>query len=207
MNDFYSNNDFQPSATNPNFETDTLINMNQDMTSKKAKDEMKNMLEQMALDPSFIIQAQDPEVLQELSAILKEGNTIRGLTTAASIWAVACIGLAVGSGYYFVSILATFAIFLILETVSRFEIKLAKKRSVLSYNMQIEIIPGLIGLIGTTLREYDCKVISMSINNFDDHLALIKVTIKHPRGFKEHALVDVLSNIEGVKTIERLSNL
>ena len=76
MNDFYSNNDFQPSATNPNFETDTLINMNQDMTSKKAKDEMKNMLEQMALDPSFIIQAQDPEVLQELSAILKEGNII-----------------------------------------------------------------------------------------------------------------------------------
>ena len=37
--------------------------------------------------------------------ILKEGATIRGLTTAASLWAVACLGLAVGSGAYTIAII------------------------------------------------------------------------------------------------------
>ena len=33
-------------------------------------------------------------------AILREGFTVRGLTTAASVWVVACLGLSVGMGYY-----------------------------------------------------------------------------------------------------------
>jgi len=32
--------------------------------------------------------------------ILREGFSVKGLTTAASLWAVSCIGLAVGAGYY-----------------------------------------------------------------------------------------------------------
>ena len=32
--------------------------------------------------------------------IMKEGVSVKGLTTAASVWAVACLGLAAGFGYY-----------------------------------------------------------------------------------------------------------
>ncbi|MPM85221.1 Protein SapB [bioreactor metagenome] len=39
-------------------------------------------------------------------AILKTSNGIRGLTTAAGIWATACIGITVGYGYYVLSISA-----------------------------------------------------------------------------------------------------
>lgn len=39
-------------------------------------------------------------------AILKTSNGIRGLTTAAGIWATACIGIAVGYGQYTLSISA-----------------------------------------------------------------------------------------------------
>ncbi|MEE1236611.1 MAG: MgtC/SapB family protein, partial [Turicibacter sp.] len=46
--------------------------------------------------------------------ILKEGATIRGLTTAASLWAVACLGLAVGSGAYTIAIIGFIAVILIL---------------------------------------------------------------------------------------------
>lgn len=34
-------------------------------------------------------------------AILRHGSTIRGLTTAASLWVTAAVGLAVGMGFYF----------------------------------------------------------------------------------------------------------
>ncbi len=37
--------------------------------------------------------------------IMKEGVTIKGLTTAASIWATACMGIAVGGGYYSVALI------------------------------------------------------------------------------------------------------
>ena len=37
--------------------------------------------------------------------IMKEGPTVKGLTTAASLWAVACLGLASGFGYFSLAIL------------------------------------------------------------------------------------------------------
>lgn len=36
--------------------------------------------------------------------IMREGATVKGLTTAASLWAVACLGIAAGAGYYLVAI-------------------------------------------------------------------------------------------------------
>lgn len=47
-------------------------------------------------------------------AILTNGGNVKGITTAASIFAVTCIGIAVGTGYYFGAILATLIIFLML---------------------------------------------------------------------------------------------
>lgn len=39
--------------------------------------------------------------------VLKDGLTIRGLTTAASIWITAAIGIMAGAGFYFATIVAT----------------------------------------------------------------------------------------------------
>jgi len=39
--------------------------------------------------------------------IMKEGLSVRGLTTAASIWITAAIGILVGIGFYFPAVLAT----------------------------------------------------------------------------------------------------
>jgi putative Mg2+ transporter-C (MgtC) family protein len=40
-------------------------------------------------------------------AILRSGMSVRGLTTAASLWIVAAIGLAAGAGYYWAAVLGT----------------------------------------------------------------------------------------------------
>src|SRR5881398_2031267 len=42
-------------------------------------------------------------------AILKYGASIRGLTTAASMWVAAAVGLAVGVGYYWAAVAVTVA--------------------------------------------------------------------------------------------------
>ncbi|HEU4923287.1 MAG TPA: MgtC/SapB family protein [Burkholderiales bacterium] len=50
-------------------------------------------------------------------AIIKEGFTVRGLTTAASIWITAAIGILTGIGFYFAALLGTV---LVLGTLSTF---------------------------------------------------------------------------------------
>ncbi len=54
-------------------------------------------------------------------AILARGEIIRGLTTAASIWSVAAIGLAVGGGLYFAALAATVVIMVILAGIKPLE--------------------------------------------------------------------------------------
>lgn len=68
-------------------------------------------------------------------AIIHDKGSIKGLTTAASLWVVACIGLAVGLGYYHLSILAALSVFITLGLLKRFE----KKRFVKSSEIQIQI--------------------------------------------------------------------
>jgi len=58
--------------------------------------------------------------------IFRDKNHVRGLTTAASIWAVAGVGIALGSGAYFIAIAATVAVLITLE-LWRIEPQIRKK--------------------------------------------------------------------------------
>lgn len=46
--------------------------------------------------------------------IIREGNAIKGLTTAASVWACACMGLTAGAGYYDIALLCAACVFITL---------------------------------------------------------------------------------------------
>ncbi|MGB2630755.1 MAG: MgtC/SapB family protein [Candidatus Omnitrophota bacterium] len=61
-------------------------------------------------------------------AIIRFGASIRGLTTAASIWAVAAIGLAVGTGLYVAAGFTTFLVVAVLF-LSRLEERMELKRT------------------------------------------------------------------------------
>jgi putative Mg2+ transporter-C (MgtC) family protein len=53
--------------------------------------------------------------------VAKSGDHVLGLTTAASIWATAAIGIAVGLGYYLVAGGATLLLLLVLHVMVRFD--------------------------------------------------------------------------------------
>ncbi|WP_018934179.1 MgtC/SapB family protein [Gracilibacillus lacisalsi] len=59
--------------------------------------------------------------------IIVHGGTIRGLTTAASIWAVAGLGLIVGIGMYKEAIVTTLIILISLVVLNKFEKRLHRK--------------------------------------------------------------------------------
>lgn len=54
-------------------------------------------------------------------SILRQGEEVRGLTTAASIWVTASIGMAVGFGYYGVAVFTTILVGAVLVGLKPFE--------------------------------------------------------------------------------------
>ncbi len=62
--------------------------------------------------------------------IFREGYTVRGITTAATIWAVAAMGMAIGLELYIVAIAGAVLLFVVLEArplTRRFEAAIAPK--------------------------------------------------------------------------------
>ncbi len=68
--------------------------------------------------------------------IIHEKGSVKGLTTAASIWVVACIGLAVGLGYYFLSIFSTIGVFIVLVSLKQFETRFFQKSKLAKLEVQ-----------------------------------------------------------------------
>lgn len=60
--------------------------------------------------------------------ILREGAIVKGLTTAASVWMVACLGIAVGAGYYEVGLVGAGYILVTLTFLERFQHKVFRNR-------------------------------------------------------------------------------
>jgi putative Mg2+ transporter-C (MgtC) family protein len=59
-------------------------------------------------------------------AILRLGATVKGLTTAASLWTMAVVGLAVGAGYYLTGGAITLLLLVVLTLVNLFENRFVK---------------------------------------------------------------------------------
>lgn len=73
-------------------------------------------------------------------AIIQARGSVRGLTTAATIWVMAGVGLAVGSGYYAAAIGATLLILVALVVFERLERRMEARR--LEHHYQVRTGPG-----------------------------------------------------------------
>ena len=93
-------------------------------------------------------------------AILKNSSGVTGLTTAAGIWATACIGIAIGYGQYLLGIVAWVLEMITLLSLKRID-KLFFKKS--SCNLYLTI-SSLDAITTTFAILKECKI---SIKNFD----------------------------------------
>lgn len=70
---------------------------------------VSSKLERVAVDPTRMAQGIMTGIgFLGAGVIMKDGLSVRGLTTAASIWITAAIGILIGIGFYFPALLATF---------------------------------------------------------------------------------------------------
>ena len=134
--------------------------------------------------------------------ILRTGNTVQGLTTAASLWVCAGIGLAIGSGFYFGAVISVILVMLSLVILVRVEISLFanKKRSIKIVAVERA---GLIGDIGTFFGENDFVIKKIDINPLDDSKASVEMNfiVDVKANGKLGTIVDLMYNIDGIQRI------
>jgi putative Mg2+ transporter-C (MgtC) family protein len=79
-------------------------------------------------------------------AIIRQGLSVRGLTTAATLWVVAAIGLASGAGYYSAAVITTILVLLALWPLRILARSLFSQVRAEAGRLVIELRPGESGL-------------------------------------------------------------
>lgn len=138
--------------------------------------------------------------------ILRQGNIVRGLTTAASLWTVAGIGIAVGVGGFLYLLLATAAtaiVFITLSTMRSIEPSLGKRGK---NNLYLEMSADELQALGRALQELaSMGVLVQSIqcveaSSEDKRAFRLKVALSGRT--KVEAVVDMLASLTGLDRFE-----
>ena len=80
--------------------------------------------------------------------IMREGMSVRGLTTAASLWTVACLGIAAGYGYYAVALIGTVFMFVTLTILEGIQHHLpGRAQAFQEYEMECEDVAEGLNLL------------------------------------------------------------
>lgn len=134
--------------------------------------------------------------------IIKDEKRIRGLTTAACLWFVTSIGLAVGVGLYILSYFLTFISLIILYFLKIFE----KKICIDTYST-ITVIgedrEGLKEILEKIIEKFDFKILSVGIekNKLKGRIKLV-YTLRYKSNQNINNVFEEIYKIDGLMKIE-----
>lgn len=131
--------------------------------------------------------------------IMREGSTVRGLTTAASLWVVAGIGMAVGIGAYVPALITTGLVLITLLFLSNVErYFLSTKRHVLFIEISDE--PGQLGAIGLVLGRHGVNIHNVTMDQ-DVHPTMLELSLVLPKKLDRIGMLEEISQIDGVISV------
>ena len=134
-------------------------------------------------------------------AIVRHGLTVKGVTTAASIWATASVGVAIGAGSY---VLGTGGAVLVVGTLFglRRADEVLQRWGVSREEYLIEAVPGFdMERLAEIGRREKVALRGMQLQE-DDDATRITLVVKLPPGYRPARLLDALSQAEGVRRVE-----
>lgn len=100
--------------------------------------------------------------------IIREGATVKGLTTAASIWMVACLGIAVGAGYLYVGLLGAGCMLLTLVFFEWVQKKLIRRRdSSCEYTVHCEDLTAGMNAVNRIADTHKVRIRAMQASGED----------------------------------------
>ncbi len=134
--------------------------------------------------------------------IIREGASVRGLTTAASLWAVSCVGIAAGIGFYEGALFAAIIIYITLIVLKKLEKYFTKKDRLSVLHIKAQNLPGQIGAIGTILGKHNITIKKINFATEDDEEEVsIRFLLKIPGTSSRQ---DVIGDLQGIKGVQKV---
>ena len=144
--------------------------------------------------------------------IIHFGPNVKGLTTAASLWAVAAIGLAVGAGFYALAVTVTAALYLTLMIFNRISRRITVSGNTAEIHISLHNKPKTIGHINLLIAKNQGKILDMVFINparenedgGKDEVISIRMVLQLTYGSDVNALIHDIQNISGVLTVSNV---
>ena len=143
-------------------------------------------------------------------AIMKEGLSVTGLTTAACLWVVAGVGLAVGLGFYPGALLTTFFVFSVLRVFGRYDSWMVRED-----NFAVAIVaenrPGVIQAVTHALSAQDYSMHNIRIHMREradrkgkEPALEIELEVSSKGKIDRGAIMEVVRGIDGILKADSL---
>ena len=143
-------------------------------------------------------------------AIMKEGLTVTGLTTAATLWVVAGVGMAGGAGFYFAAGGTTGVVFLILWNLSHLDAWVDHDR-ILSLSIHTVDRAGQIMRISACIEDLHLRSRGVKVRTDEDEAdadgerrIYLNFEVYNRSGLKPAFIIDALRQIDGVLRVDVL---
>lgn len=134
-------------------------------------------------------------------------NHVRGLTTAAGLWAAACAGLAIGVGFYSGAIIGCFLIFMVMSVMHGLDTWVMSSTKVMNLYVEFSKMSD-VGVFMAYVREHGMKISDVEIvksdNPTDDIGAALLATVKLSKKQPHADIIHSLAESRGVKCVEEI---
>ena len=138
--------------------------------------------------------------------VVTSHNQIKGLTTAAGLWASACIGLAIGIGLYEVAIVAGVGVFLVLTVLHECDYYMRSRTRMVDVYIELEQTVNL-GKFIRNIRDMGLEISNIQREHdtaYGDEVLSFTASVKGQKKTNQADLVRLLRKQEGVKYLEVL---
>jgi putative Mg2+ transporter-C (MgtC) family protein len=134
-------------------------------------------------------------------AILKDGIVIRGLTTAASLWATAAVGMAAGAGEYVIGLVAAAVIIVSLWPINALAERLhGSAVPEIQLRLHLDRV-DLIGQVSSVLLENKLEIGAISTQRLSKNSYQADLTVRARRSSAVTAVLDGLGRLPGVEVV------
>lgn len=135
-------------------------------------------------------------------------NRVTGLTTAAGLWAVACIGLALGIGFYEGAIVGTVLIFFAMSLMQTIDTRILNAAKYILVYVEFDQMTSLKHMLAT-LKEKNIRIVEFETENagyecVEKNGLTAIVTLRLPSKKVHPGLLGLISSVEGVAYVEEL---
>ena len=140
--------------------------------------------------------------------LVTSGNQVKGLTTAAGLWAVACLGLTIGAGFYTAALIGFILIFIAIFYMPQLERKLTKKSGCYELHIELDQKSNLKELV-KFFRSKGITVISVEHNNAYINSGLsvytIMIAVRGQKMYRDHQLlIKEIRNLGYIEFVEEI---